>query len=219
MTQHPPEEATERPFKDRPTVVNQTNRGPGTLVGGHVFGNIINLFMPSQRQRPRAQTEGRNDSALAEGDYHDVFGPMVMTLLLGATSGRALWVYSIQAGPIGDSPAPDGWKRWAAGLLFSGLTLACIAVFLARAAQVFELWSGRSADIAVETPVRVLAYLPSGLARGLAALASATATVAALLAALFAWGDFGASIQERANIARDAAVMHAARARATTQRS
>ncbi|WP_307711182.1 hypothetical protein [Streptomyces sp. V1I6] len=96
--------------------------------------------------------------------------------------------------------------------------LASIAVFLARAAQVLEVWSGRSADIAVETQVRILAYLPASLARSLAAFSSATATLAALLAALFAWGDFGASVQERANIARDTAAINAVRARAATQR-
>ncbi|WP_445270354.1 hypothetical protein [Streptomyces sp. DSM 41634] len=198
--------------------MNQTNRGSGTFVGGNVIGNIVNLFVPSQRRRSLAQAEGRTGSGLAEDDYDDVFGPMFMSLILAAGAGRGGLSYSVHGLPLGDGPAPDWWKRWAAGFFFAGMLLASIAVFLARVAQVFELWSGRSADIAVETQVRVLAYLPAGLARTLATFASATATVAALLAALFAWGDFGASVQERANIARDTASVNAARARAATQR-
>ncbi|MFJ6423905.1 hypothetical protein [Streptomyces hydrogenans] len=117
--------------------------------------------------------------------------------------------------PVREVPVADR----VIGFLFILAFFACVAAFLARAAQGLELWAQQTADITVETRVRTLAHLPASMTRTLATVVTATATTAALLAAFYAWGRFGSLVQERANTARDNAAAHAARARAATRRS
>ncbi|MEW1690143.1 hypothetical protein ACIQOF_16275 [Streptomyces sp. NPDC091265] len=206
MTEHLP--------KAEKKVVNQTNRGSGTFVGGNVLGNIVNLFMPSHR-RPSPSSENR--AAPPDGDYDDITFNLVGCIIIGIISGTGL-MYCIRGLPFADaSPAPGLTKRLVGGVLFFLLFVGCVAAFLARAAQGFDLWAGRCADLAVDTRVRLLAYLPAGLTRFMASAALVTATMAAFFALLFGWGEFGRNIQERAHLARDNAAMHAARARAAVR--
>ncbi|MCX4417875.1 hypothetical protein OOK43_32070 [[Kitasatospora] papulosa] len=209
MTEHLPQEEK---------VVNQTNSGPGTFVGGNVFGHIYNFFAPAQRQRPSSTPAGQDSRAVGEGDYDDVFGSLLGAVFLGGTFAGGL-VYAARGLPFAkDAPAPDVLERLVMGFMFGFAFFACVAAFLARAAQGFELWAEQCANITAQTQIRLLSYLPSGMTRALAVMASVTATTAALLAVFYAWGGFGASIQERANLARDKAALQAARARAATQR-
>lgn len=97
------------------------------------------------------------------------------------------------------------------------LLLAAVAVCLARAAQGFELRAGRCADLAVENHARAFAYLPAGMARLLATACSVTASMAAFFAMFYRWSTFGATIQERAHIARGNAAVDAARTRAAAR--
>lgn len=206
MTEHSPEEQKK--------VVNQTNRGSGTFVGGNVIGNIVNLFMPAQRRHPAPDG---NRPGIPDDDYADITSPLFASGFLGVTSGAGVFYNTIRGVAIGGGPVPDPLKRWVGGFLFAAIFFACVAVFLARAAQGFELWAGRCADLAVDTRVRVLAYLPASMARITASASSVTATVAAFVALLYGWGEFGRGIQDRAHIARDNAAIHVARARAATR--
>ncbi|MFE1962000.1 hypothetical protein [Streptomyces sp. NPDC059479] len=209
MTEHPPEERK---------VVNQTNSGPGTFVGGNVFGHVFNFFVPVQRRRPSAGPKGQTSRGVPDDDYDDIFFNLLGAVVLGSTFATGV-VYCVRGLPLArNSPAPEGLERWVVGFLFVVAFFACVAAFLARVAQGVELWAERCADITVETQVRVLVHLPAGMTRALAALASVTATTAALLAVFYAWGGFGTRVQERANIARDNAATQAARACAATQR-
>ncbi|WP_019885847.1 hypothetical protein [Streptomyces purpureus] len=202
---------TERPPEDEKKVVNQTNRGSGTFVGGNVLGNIVNLFMPSHR---RPSPHSGNRAAPPEDDYDDITFNLLGCVIIGMVSGTGL-MYCIRGVPFTDTaPAPDLAKRLVGGVLFFLLFVGCVAAFLARTAQGFELWAGRCADLAVDTRVRLLAYLPASLTQVMASAALVTATIAAFFALLFGWGEFGRSVQERAHIARDNAAMHAERARA-----
>lgn len=209
MTEHPPEDKK---------VVNQTNSGPGTFVGGNVIGNIINYFAPTHRPRPSADPAQQGDRGPIEGDYDDIGASLLGAAFLGFMCAGAT-VYCVRGLPFADNaPAPDALQRWIAGMLFIVGFFACVAAFLARAAQGLELWAWRCADITVDMRIQLLAHLPAGMARGLSALSSAAATTAALVAVFYAWGGFGTSIQERAYIARDNAAAQAARARAAMQR-
>ncbi|MBD0422731.1 hypothetical protein H0H10_26870 [Streptomyces sp. TRM S81-3] len=190
-------------------VVNQTNRGSGTFVAGNVFGSVVNLFVSSQRQRPPASSDGSHNP---EDDYKDVTWAMFGAFLLGTMSGAGL-LYMIRGLPLsGTGPAPGLTTRFIAGFVFAACFFACVAAFTARAAQGLEMWAGRCADIAHHTNVRFLARLPASMARALAAASSVAATLATLLAAFYGWGEFGATVQERARIARYNAALTAARA-------
>lgn len=199
-------------------VVNQTNNGSGPFVGGNVFGHVFNFVVPAQRRRPSAASDAQGSRSVPDDDYDDFSVSLIGAVFLGVLSATGV-VYCVRGLPFSaNSPAPDALERWAVGFLFIVAFFACAAAFLARAAQGLELWAERCADNAVKTQVRALAQLPAGVTRALAALVSATATTAALLAVFYSWGGFGASVQERANIARDNATMQVARARAATQR-
>lgn len=194
-------------------MVNQTNRGSGTFVAGNVFGSVVNLFVSSQRQRPPASS-GSCDNP--QDDYAEVTWQMFGAFLLGVMSGAGL-LYMILGLPLsGTGPAPGLTTRLIAGFLFAACFFACVAAFAARAAQGLEMWAGRCADTAHHTSVRILARLPAGMARALAGASSVAATLAILVAAFYGWGEFGATVQERARIARDNAALNAARARAAT---
>ncbi|WP_330323297.1 hypothetical protein [Streptomyces anulatus] len=209
MTEHPPEEKK---------VVKQTNSGPGTFVGGNVIGNIINYFAPAHRPRPSADPAQRGDRGPIEGDYDDISTSLVGAAFLGFMCASAT-VYSVRGLPFTDNaPAPAALQGWIAGILFTAGFFACVAAFLARAAQGLELWARSCADITMDMQIKLLAHLPAGMARGLSALSSAAATTAVLLAVFYAWGEFGTSVQERANIARENAAAQAARARAAVRR-
>ncbi|MGW1839938.1 hypothetical protein [Streptomyces sp. NPDC002067] len=208
MTERPPE--VEK-------IVNQTNSGPGTFVGGNVFGHIFNFSGPAQRQHPSAAPDDQDSRGAPDDDYDELFPSLFGAAFLGCVcvTGVAFCVLGLSKSRA--SPAP-ALERWAFGFLCGVAFFACAATFLARAAQGLELWAARCADITVETRIPALARLPAGMTRALAALASGMATTAALLAAFYAWGGFGTSIQKRANIARDNAATQAARACAATQR-
>ncbi|MFD8736563.1 hypothetical protein ACFV06_16840 [Streptomyces sp. NPDC059618] len=196
--------------------MNQANHGSGTFVGGNVLGSIVNLFLPAQR---RSRPTPINGNDVAENDYEDISESLIGAVFLAALSGTAV-VYSIRGLPFsGTGPPPGIAARLAAGITFTYAFFACVAAFIARAAQGLEVWAGRCADIAVHTRSRVLTHLPAGMARVLAATSSGMATTAALVAVFYGWGDFGGSVQERAYLARDNAAMNAARARAATRNS
>ncbi|MFD4589162.1 hypothetical protein [Streptomyces rubiginosohelvolus] len=206
---------TERPPEDREKVVNQTNRGPGTFVGGNFYGRIVNVFTPSHR---RSSPDGAVRSGPSDDDYDNIGMALLVSLVLVVICGAGILRLAIQGDPL-DGAKPPGWlERIAGGLLFTALFFAAVAVFLARAAQGFELWAGRCADLAVETHVRIFAYPPAGVARLLATAAFATATAAAFIAMFFGWGEFGTTIQDRAHIARDNAALNGARAQAATRK-
>lgn len=205
---------TERAPEDHKKVVNQTNRGPGTFVGGNFFGNIVNNFPPSHR---RSSPNRENRSGPPDDDYDGIGTPLVVSLLLTAACSAGFFRLAIQGEPLGGEKHAGWLERSGGGLLFAALLFAAVAVFLARAAQGFELWAGRCADLAVETHVRIFAYPPASMARLLATAAFATATGAAFIAMFFGWSEFGTSIQERAHIARDNAAANGARARAAAQ--
>ncbi|MCX4783072.1 hypothetical protein [Streptomyces sp. NBC_01264] len=195
--------------------MNQTNHGSGTFVAGNVLGSIVNLFMPAQRRARPAPPSGPE---VAEDDYDDISGSLFGSAFLAAVSGQVV-SYCVRGLPLfGTGPTPGLPTRFLAGFAFAYAFFACVAMFLARAAQGLEVWAGRCADIAVQTRVRPLAQLPASVARILAPASSGTATTAALVATFYAWGDFGGSVQERAYLARDGAAMNAARARAAVQR-
>lgn len=207
----------ESPCEDQKKVVNQTNRGSGTFVAGNVLGNIVNFFVPTQRRRPPAVTRSESDGP-ADDDYHDIIGPLLASIFLAFIAGTAV-LYCFRGEPLsGTGPAPGLLRRLVVGFAFAYGLVACVAVFFARVAQGLELWTGRCADTAMQTRVRFVAYLPASMARVMASACSVSATMAALVAIFYGWGDFGGSIQERAHMARDNAAVHAARARAATQR-
>ncbi|GAA2288622.1 hypothetical protein GCM10010145_68890 [Streptomyces ruber] len=209
MNEHSPEEKK---------VVNQTNSGPGTFVGGNVFGHVYNLFVPAERRRRSAAPEGQGSRGVPDDDYDDIFFNLLGAVFLGGTFATGVG-YCVRGLPLSSgSPAPELLERWVAGILCVAAFFACAAAFLARVAQGLELWAERCADITTETQIRILAYLPAGMTRALATFTAAAAMAAALLAVFYAWGGFGTSVQERANIARDNAAVQAARARAAMQR-
>ncbi|MFJ8079269.1 hypothetical protein ACIQ6Y_01390 [Streptomyces sp. NPDC096205] len=141
---------------------------------------------------------------------------MFAAVVMGMMSGSGL-VYMIRGWPLFDTePAPSLATRFIAGFMFAVWFFACVAAFLARAAQGLEMWASRCADIADHTSVKILAHLRAGMARALAAASSAAATLATLVAAFYGWGQFGATIQERAHLARVNAGSNAARARVAT---
>ncbi|MFK0227352.1 hypothetical protein ACIQUL_16470 [Streptomyces sp. NPDC090303] len=209
---------TEQSPKEPKKTVNQTNTGPGTFVNGNVFGNILNIFATSHRQRPSKSAPGDRD-LIPDDDYDDVgFWLLVSAFLVTGFAVGCVRVV-IQGERIGGDRGGEWWERAAEGCLVVSLLLAAVAACLARAAQGLELWAGQCADLAVETRTRVFAYPPAGMARLLATACSATASIAAFVAMFFGWSTFGASIQERAHIARDNAAVNAARARAAARRS
>ncbi|MGF0164350.1 hypothetical protein OH717_17735 [Streptomyces albidoflavus] len=204
---------TEQPSGKSKKIVNQTNNGPGTFVNGNVFGNILNVFATSHRRRSSAAAP--DDRALIpDDDYEDVGSWLLVSgfLVAGFAVGCARVV--IQGEPLGGDHGGGWWGRVVDGFIIVALFFAAVAACMARAAQGFELWAGRCADLAVETRTRVFAYPPAGMARLLATACSVTASMAAFVAMFFGWSTFGATIQERAHIARDNAAVNAARARA-----
>jgi hypothetical protein len=208
------EQSSEEPKK----TVHQTNTGPGTFVNGNVFGNILNIFATSHRRRPSAPTSDNRD-LIPDDDYDEVgFGLLISAFLVAVFAIGSVRVV-IQGESIGGGHRDGWWERAAEGLFVVALLLAAVAACLARAAQGFELWAGRCADLAVESHARVLAHPPAGMARLLAAVCSVTASMAAFVAMFFGWSTFGATIQERAHIARCNAAVNAARARAAARGS
>ncbi|MFF7081232.1 hypothetical protein [Streptomyces lavendulae] len=205
---------TDQPPETEQKVVNQTNHGSGTFVAGNVLGSIVNLFVPAQRRsRPTSTTH----TDAPEDDYEDISWSLVEAVFLAATSGTAI-VYCIRGLPFsGTGPTPGIAERIVVGILFTYAFFACAAAFLARAAQGLEVWAGRCADITVQTRGGIAAYLPACMARALATAASGVATTAALVAVFYGWSGFGASVQERAYIARDNAAVNASRASAATR--
>ncbi|MEU8437316.1 hypothetical protein AB0F18_31350 [Streptomyces sp. NPDC029216] len=207
---------TDEPPKTEKKVTNQTNHGSGTFVAGNVLGSIVNLFAPTQR---RGRPAPANGPEVSEDDYDDISESLFGAAFLAAMSGTAV-VYCIRGLPFsGTGPAPGIATRLVMGIVFTYAFFACVAAFLARAAQGLEVWAGRCADITVQTKGGLLAHLPAGMARALAATASGVATTAALVAVFYGWGDFGGSIQERAYLARDNAATNASRARAAARKA
>ncbi|WP_327375414.1 hypothetical protein OG393_16535 [Streptomyces sp. NBC_01216] len=207
---------TEPPPEDHKKVVNQTNRGPGTFVGGNFFGYIVNNFAPSHR---RTSSDRESRSSLPDDDYDGIGTPLVVSLFLTAACGAGFFRLAIQGKPLGGETHAGWLERSGGGLLFTALFFAALAVLLARAAQGFELWAGRCADLAIDTHVRIFAYPPASMARLLATAAFATATGAAFIAMFFGWSEFGTSIQERAHTARDNAAMNGTRAQAAAPKT
>ncbi|MFC8727523.1 hypothetical protein [Streptomyces bacillaris] len=207
---------TEQSPREPKKTVNQTNNGPGTFVNGNVFGNILNIFATSHRQRPSRPTP--DDRDLIPGDDYDEVGfGLLVSAFLAAVFAVGFVRVVIQGEPIGGDHGGGWWERAAEGFFVVAMFFAAVAACLARAAQGLELWAGRCADLAVETHARVFAYPPAGMARLLATACSATASMAAFVAMFFGWSTFGATIQERAHTARDNAAVNAARARAAAR--
>ncbi|WP_322871097.1 hypothetical protein [Streptomyces goshikiensis] len=206
---------TDQPPETEQRVVNQTNHGSGTFVAGNVLGSIVNLFIPAQRRsRPTSTTP----TDAPQDDYEDISESLVGAVFLAAISGTAI-VYCIRGLPFsGTGPTPGIAERIVVGILFTYAFFACAAAFLARTAQGLEVWAGRCADITVQTRGGMTARLPAGMARALAATSSGVATTAALVAVFYGWAGFGASVQERAYLARDNAAMNASRARAAARK-
>ncbi|MFD0377293.1 hypothetical protein [Streptomyces sp. NPDC127112] len=206
---------TDQPPETEQKVVNQTNHGSGTFVAGNVLGSIVNLFIPAQRRsRPTSTTP----TDAPQDDYEDISESLVGAVFLAAISGTAI-VYCIRGLPFsGTGPTPGIAERIVVGILFTYAFFACAAAFLARTAQGLEVWAGRCADITVQTRGGMTARLPAGMARALAATSSGVATTAALVAVFYGWAGFGASVQERAYLARDNAAMNASRARAAARK-
>ncbi|MEU3350957.1 hypothetical protein [Streptomyces sp. NPDC037389] len=208
MTDQPPETETR--------VVNQTNHGSGTFVAGNVLGSIVNLFIPAQRRSRPTSTNGPDATV---DDYERISGSLFVIAFLAAVFGTAV-VHCIRGLPFsGAGPTPGIATRLVVGIVFTYAFFACVAAFLARAAQGLEVWAGRCADITVRTRGGILAHLPAGMARALAATSSGVATTAALVAVFYGWGDFGNSVQERAYLARDNAATNASRARSAATKS
>ncbi|MEU0715673.1 hypothetical protein ABZ498_00645 [Streptomyces lavendulocolor] len=208
---------TEQSAREPKTTVNQTNNGPGTFVNGNVFGSILNVYATSHRRRPSAPAPDDRD-LVPDDDYDEVgFRLLVSAFLVAAFAVGCVRVV-IQGEPLGgDQGGGEWWKQAAQGFFVVALFLAAVAACLARAAQGFELWADCCADLAVETPARLFAYASTGMARLLATACSATASMAAFVAMFFGWSAFGATIQERAHMARDNAAVNAARARAAAR--
>ncbi|MBD2835264.1 hypothetical protein ID871_32815 [Streptomyces pratensis] len=120
MTEHLPQEEK---------VVNQTNSGPGTFVGGNVFGHIYNFFVPAQRQRPSSTPAGQDSRAVGEGDYDDIFGSLFGAVFLGGTFAGGL-VYAARGLPFAkDAPAPDVLERLAMGSCSASHSLRALPLF------------------------------------------------------------------------------------------
>lgn len=183
----------------------QHNNGPGTFVGGNVTGDIWNVFLqPEEKGRPTGlppdnqRPDGVDNQA---NDYEDIASPMFLSFLLGASSCMAL-VHAVMGWPWDNDSSPPGIvQRLAWGFASMCLLLACSAVFLARMAQAFELWSKQCADSASESQGRLTARPHAFMARAAATVSVAAASIAEMAASLYGWRSFGGEISRRARVA------------------
>lgn len=105
--------------------------------------------------------------------------------------------------PLSDGASPPGVaERVIGGLVFAYGSLAAVATFCARLAQVFELWSEQRTVTAARSRGRLVARPPALMARVMAAASAAATGVAELLASLYGWRSFGGEVSRRAHLAR-----------------
>lgn len=179
------------------------------------------LFLPTGRKRPavrrrRSGQPGQDDEET--DDYEDRLASLIGAAWITASAGLAV-VYAVMGWPwTSDTPSPGVAARIGVGLAAFCICLAAAAAFLARLAQVFELWSEQCAITAAQSRGRWVARPPASMSSATAALTAAVAVAAELLASLFGWSSFGGEVAQRAHLARLNAVANAKSARARTRR-
>lgn len=195
----------------------QHNHGSGTFVGGDVHGGIWHVFLPPYGKRringqpPREHRSGDGDGQ--NDDYEDLGGSLLgwsvaaCTLALATLREAMGWPMSAGASPPGTA------ERIVAGLVFFYGFLGCIAAFLARLAQVLEIWSEQCSITAVQSRGRWVARPPATMARAMACLAFGVAAAAEVLASFYGWRSFGGEVAKRAHTARLNAAANAQSAR------
>lgn len=200
----------------------QHNHGSGTFVGGDVHGGFWQVFVPPYRKNPSSKSEStkrRPELDDEEGDdYEDRLASLLGAAWIAASAGLAV-VYAVMGWPWADhGPTPGIGARIGGGLVAFYACLAAAAAFLARLAQVFEVWSEQCAITATQSRGRLVARPPASMSRATAGLAAAAAVAAELLASLYGWSSYGGEVSQRAHLARLNAAANAKSAHAATKR-
>lgn len=200
----------------------QHNHGSGTFVGGDVHGGLWQVFLPpygkktSGNPAPTKRQPEQDDED--EDDYEGVRESLMGTAWIAASAGLAV-VYAVMGWPWTDhEPTPSTAARICGGLVAFYACLAAAAAFLARLAQVFELWSEQCAITATQSRGRLVARPPASMSRAMAGLTTAAAVAAELLASLYGWSSYGGEVSQRAHLARLNAAANANSARAAAKR-
>lgn len=202
----------------------QHNHGPGTFVGGNVNGRVVNIFLllvgkkHAGSDRPPHERDPEQDDEGAD-DYENIGVPLLTAGLLGSWTGW-LTIRELMGWSWSDGSSPPGIaERIVGGLLLLYVSLACLAAFFARSAQVCELGSKQCAATATQSRGRLVAWPPALMARGLSLVSAATASLAEVLASLYGWRPFGGQVSRRARIARLNAATNAKTAAGALTRS
>lgn len=200
----------------------QHNHGSGTFVGGDVNGDVSiwQVFLPSMGKKRAGSNKSphrRPEPDDELDDYGDLGGPLVAAGFLAVWTGWAAF-HEIMGRPWTEGASPPGTaQRIIGGIAFAYACLACVATFLARTAQVFELWSEQCRVTAEQSRGRVVAWPPALMARGVSLVSAGAASLAEVLASLYGWRSFGGTITQRARIARMNAAANAKAARAAVR--
>jgi hypothetical protein len=194
----------------------QHNHGSGTFIGGNVYGGLRQIILNTYAKTERSRPDPEDDEPPA-GDYDDVLFTLGACAFLVMMTGAGV-VYQVMGWPWSDDSPPPGIPiRLVATPVFVYLCLAAVAAFMARLAQILEIWSEQSAIAAVHNRGRRVARPPALMSSAMATLSATAATAAELLASLYGWSDFGSGVSLRARTARERAAGNAKAARAATR--